>query len=151
MRMCTVRQAPRRCARPASPWAIIIGLVALMTGWTPRVHAEAPPPSPAPAAESDAPDDSVDLLAPEHTLVGSFVSYAADDQEVTVLDENEEELIFAVDPGVLPTAGGTTVPFSALHVGDQLALTVIDVEDGTERVTAIDVTRAPAKGTSPAN
>ena len=149
--MCAVLQSPRRGARHALPWTVIAGLVALTGGWITCAQA-APIQSPdAPVAESAAPDDAVDLRAPEHTIVGSFAGYAPDDQELTIIDENDEELIFAVDNGVLPSAGGRALPFGELHAGDQLALTVIDAEDGSERVTAIDVTRAPVKAATPAH
>lgn len=117
------------------------------------LHAEpddSPEEASAPEASHATPDDATDLATPEHTLSGEFVSYSAEAQEVTIVDENDEELVFTVDPGVQPRAGGTTLPFDELRAGDQLTLTVVDAEDGTERVTAIDATRAPAKSPNPA-
>ncbi len=149
--MCAVLQSPRRGARHALQRTVIAGLVALTGGWITCAQAASDQPPAASAEQPSASDDSVDLLAPEHTIVGSFVRYAPDDQELTIVDENDEELIFAVDNGVLPSAGGRALPFGELHAGDQLALTVIDAEDGSERVTAIDVTHAPVNAATPAH
>ena len=108
------------------------------------------PAASAPEASPATPDEAVDLATPEHSLSGEFVSYSAEDQEVTIVDENDEELIFTVDAGVQPRAGGRPLRFDELRAGDQLTLTVVDAEDGTERVTAVEATRTPAKSASPA-
>ena len=93
----------------------------------------------APAVSGEAP----------HTVTGAFVSYAPEDQEITMRDDHGEELIFTVDPDTLPQVNGQTTAFDQLHAGDQLTLTVTDDDNGDEYVTAIQVARAPAASATP--
>ena len=84
-----------------------------------------------------------------HAVTGAFVHYVPEDQEITVLDDNGEELILAVDPGVLPAVDGRTVAFDQLRDGDRLTLTVVGDDNGDEYVTSIQVARAPADPAAP--
>ncbi len=114
-------------------------LVMTATPLSARAAVDAPP-----AAETSLPDDSLNM---SYTFMGTFISYAPDRQEITVTDENGEELILTVDAEVVPTRDGRTVTFADLHPADRLNLTVLDDENGSERITAIDMVRAPATTT----
>lgn len=129
---------PRPSAH-ALPCIVTLACV-LTTPWAVLAAVDTPP-----APDLAAPEDALNMSS---TFTGTFVSYAEDRQEMTVTDENGEELVLTVDADVVPRAAGRTLTFAALHPGDQLHLTVVDEEDGAERITAIDVVPAPAHSAS---
>ena len=97
---------------------------------------------PVSAAEAGLPD----VTAPEdasYTVTGAFVGYDAGNQEVTVHDDNDDEMVFFVEQDVAPTVNGQPAALDALRVGDRLTLTVTESESGDESVTALAATRAP--------
>lgn len=99
---------------------------------------------PVPAAEVETQDAGM----PEemsYAVTGAFVHYASDDQEITLRDDNGEELIMAVEPGVQLEIDGQPAAFDELQADDRLTLmVVVDDELGVEYVTAIQVARAVA-------
>ena len=120
-------------------WNVAVMIVGLLVGWA----------MPVAAANMEMPGV---VAAPEemsHTVTGGFVSYVPEDQEVTVLDDNGEELIFTVDPNVLPVINGQPAAFDQLRAGDRLTLTVVDDENGDEYVMAIQAARAPGISAAP--
>ena len=116
-------------------WSLMGGPPAATAAVTPQDQAAAF------STSTEATPESADL---PHTVTGEFVSYAPEDQEVTVRDDNDEELIFTVDPNALPSLNDQTVAFDRLRAGDRVTLTVADDENGDEYVTAIAVARAPS-------
>ena len=108
----------------------------------PSVTPAAPPPAPSAAATPQTSDEI------QHLLTGRFMSYSDEDEEITIVDDNGEELIFTVDPGVAPSKDGGPVAFDDLDESTWLTLTVLEGEDGAERVTGIVVTSPPAAATT---
>ena len=97
---------------------------------------------PVSAAEAGLPD----VTAPEdasYTVTGTLAGYDADNQEVTVQDDNGDEMVFFVEQVMAPTLNGQPASLDALRAGDRLTLTVTESESGDESVTALAATRAP--------
>lgn len=120
-------------------WKAVVAAVGLLMWWG----------GPSSAAEADLPAATAADTELSHTITGRFVSYSHDDQEITLTDDNGEELIFTLEPDVVPRAGGRPVAFDQVQVGDRLTLTVADDENGDESVTALEVASAPAAPAAP--
>ena len=93
-----------------------------------------------------------DVTAPEdasYTVTGGFIGYSAENQEVTVQDDNGDEMVLFVAQHVAPTINGQPSALDALRAGDRLTLTVVEDEAGDESVTALAATRDAVAAATP--